>query len=57
MTRISVVMSAQVMVDGANTGVRHSFVVTEDKFATGDPTLINHKQYYYVAVAYAYNEL
>jgi len=44
-----------VMVDGADKGVRHSFVVTEDKFATGDIHLINHKQYYYMAVAYAYN--
>jgi hypothetical protein len=45
----------QVMVDGTNTGIRHSFVLTEDKFATGDPKLINNKQYYYVVVAYAYN--
>lgn len=44
-----------VMVDGADKGVQHSFVVTEDKFATGDVRLINHKQYYYMAVAYAYN--
>ena len=46
----------QVMVDGSNTGISHSFELTEDKFATGDLTLINHKQYYYLAVAYAYNE-
>ncbi len=44
-----------VMVDGADKGVQHSFVITEDKFATGDVRLINHKQYYYMAVAYAYN--
>ena len=43
-------------VDGADGGITHSFVVTEDKFATTDnPTLINHKTYYYMAVAYAYN--
>jgi len=46
----------QVMVDGINTGVVHSFELTEDKFATEDIVLINHKQYYYIAVAYAYNE-
>ncbi|MCK9421990.1 MAG: hypothetical protein M0Q38_05280 [Bacteroidales bacterium] len=46
----------QVMVDGADQGIRHSFVFTRDKFATGDDRLINHKQYYYMAVAYAYNE-
>ena len=43
-------------VDGSNDGISHSFVVTEDKFATGDnPTLVNHKTYYFMAVAYAYN--
>ena len=45
-----------VKVDGENKGIRHSFEITEDKFATGDLRLINNKQYYYVAVAYAYNE-
>ena len=46
----------EVMVDGLNQGISHSFIVTEDKFATDDLTLINHKQYYYMAIAYAYNE-
>ncbi|NQV01318.1 MAG: hypothetical protein HQ542_01625, partial [Bacteroidia bacterium] len=46
----------EVMVDGSNTGIVHSFELTEDKFATADLTLINHKQYYYLAVAYAYNQ-
>ncbi|MCK9616946.1 MAG: T9SS type A sorting domain-containing protein [Lentimicrobiaceae bacterium] len=40
-------------VDGADKGISHSFVVTEDKF-TGE-ALVNHKQYYYLAVAYGYN--
>ncbi len=44
-----------VMVEGLNTGIKHSFVVSEDQFASGDKALINHKQYYYVAVSYAYN--
>ena len=44
------------MVDGSNNGIRHSFKITEDKFAQGSPTLVNHKTYYYVAVAYAYNQ-
>lgn len=44
-----------VMVDGADEGLRHSFLVTEDLFATGDRKLVNHKKYYYIAVAYAYN--
>ena len=45
-----------VMVDGDDEGIRHSFLVTEDLFATGTRTLVNHKKYYYIAVAYAYNE-
>ena len=44
-----------VEVDGANKGIQHSFVLTEDKFSTGDVRFINHKQYYFTAVAYAYN--
>ena len=43
-------------VDGADAGITHSFVVTDDKFATGENTsLVNHKTYYFMAVAYAYN--
>lgn len=45
----------QVMVDGDDAGLKHSFKVTEDLFATGSRTLVNHKKYYYIAVAYAYN--
>lgn len=45
----------QVMTAGADKGVNHSFVFSKDMFATGDDRLINHKQYYYMAVAYAYN--
>jgi hypothetical protein len=43
-------------VDGENTGIRHSFQVTEDEFASGTRLLVNHKTYYYIAVAYAYNQ-
>ncbi|MFT6335969.1 MAG: hypothetical protein ACJATI_002724 [Halioglobus sp.] len=42
-------------VDGADGGIRHSFNVTVDQFANGDRTLINHKNYYYTVLAYAYN--
>lgn len=37
-------------------GLRRSFRVTEDFFAKGNRTLVNHKKYYYIAVSYAYNE-
>jgi len=45
-----------VKVDGENEGVRHSFRVTEDLFSTTDSRLINHKTYYFMAIAYAYNQ-
>lgn len=44
-----------IKVNGKDSGIVHSFVLTEDAFATGDKTLVNYKTYYYVAVAYAYN--
>jgi hypothetical protein len=41
---------------GYNKGIRHSFKVTEDKFAAGtDKKLVNHKTYYYLAIAYGAN--
>ena len=46
----------QEMVNGNNEGIKHSFVISEDAFASGDKTLVNHKKYYFVAIAYGYNE-
>jgi len=45
-----------VEVDGGDNGISHSFEVTQDAFATDDVRLVNNKQYYYMALAYAYNE-
>lgn len=49
-----------VMVEPAGTdldqGLRRSFRITEDLFASGNRTLVNHKKYYYIAVSYAYNQ-
>jgi len=45
-----------VEVEGGDEGIRHTFELVEDAFATGDKTLVNHRQYYYTAIAYAYNE-
>lgn len=42
-------------VDGTDKGIRHSFRITEDQFATGDRGLVNFKRYYYMAISYAYN--
>ena len=43
------------MVNGADEGIRHSFQVTNDAFAQGDVRLINHKKYYFMVLAYGYN--
>lgn len=44
------------MVDGADEGIKTSFKITEDYFSTAaNKQLVNHKTYYYTAVAYAYN--
>jgi len=44
-----------VEVDGSDNGISHSFELTQDAFAAGDVTLVNNKQYYFLAIAYAYN--
>lgn len=45
-----------VKVIGKDSGIRHSFEVTIDQFATGDDKrIVNYRNYYFVAVAYAYN--
>ncbi|MFM2136190.1 MAG: hypothetical protein RL021_1590 [Bacteroidota bacterium] len=40
---------------GEDKGLRHTFRVSTDAFASGDPNLVNHQNYYFMAVAYAYN--
>jgi len=49
-------LQPQLMVVGADKGIKHTFTLTEDAFATSDKGLVNHKKYYYLAVAYAYNQ-
>ncbi len=43
-------------VNGANEGIVHTFRILEDQFASGDKRLVNHKKYYFIALAYAHNE-
>ena len=43
-------------VEGTDEGVRHTFSIVEDQFAEGDRRLVNHRKYYFTAIAYAYNE-
>jgi len=50
------VSEPKVKVNGADEGIFHSIKITEDLFATGNRTLVNHKKYYYIAISYAYNQ-
>lgn len=45
----------QVMANGENEGIRHSFRILNDAFAQGDNRLVNHKTYYYLVLAYGTN--
>jgi hypothetical protein len=47
--------NASIKVEGKDSGIVHSFMLTEDAFATGNRQLVNYKTYYYVAIAYAHN--
>jgi hypothetical protein len=42
-------------VNGQNTGIVHTFVIENDVFASGDPRLINVREYYFTVIAYGYN--
>ena len=42
-------------VNGADDGVVHAIRIADDKFAQGNPKLVNFKSYYYLAIAYGYN--
>ena len=43
-------------IQGADAGLLHTFQIKNDQFASEDKRLVNHKHYYYTAIAYAYNE-
>lgn len=42
-------------VSGIDSGIKKSFKITEDQFASSDKRLVNHKQYHFLVLAYAYN--
>lgn len=46
---------AKLKVQAANQGIRNSFQVTKDLFASGDDGLVNFKQYYFTVIAYGHN--
>lgn len=46
-----------VKITGKDSGIVHSFEVSIDKFATGaDKRVVNYRNYYFTAIAYAYND-
>jgi len=45
----------ELKVNGANDGIRHTFSIKEDQFGESDRRLVNHRKYYFTAVAYGYN--
>lgn len=46
----------EVQVEGEDKGIRHSFRITEDQFASStDRRLLNHRPYYFAVRSYAYN--
>lgn len=45
----------EIKVDGADLGIEHTFEIHKDLFATGANDLVNHKEYYYMVISYAYN--
>ena len=48
--------TSDVKVIGSNEGIQHSFRITTDAFAQGDNRLVNHRTYYFMAIAYGYNQ-
>ena len=46
---------AKEMVNGQNDGISHTFEITRDAFAETTVDLVNFKTYYYMVMAYAYN--
>lgn len=45
----------ELQVAGSDSGIRHSLSITQDAFGSDDTRLINHRRYYFSAIAYGYN--
>lgn len=45
----------ELKVEGNNDDIRTTFQITDDLFGEDGSQLVNHKTYYYTAIAYAYN--
>jgi len=44
------------MVQGLDNGINRSFRVVNDAFATSAQSLVNHRTYYFMVIAYGYNQ-
>ncbi len=45
----------EVKIEALDNGIRHTFSIQEDQFATGNRRLLNHRKYYFTALSYATN--
>lgn len=43
-------------IEAANDGIKLSFSIKEDEFATGNRALVNHREYYFYVLAYSQNQ-
>lgn len=54
---LGLVVPTLMVSEPGNAGITSSFVVTKDLFATGvNQNLVNHRTYFYTAIAYAHND-
>lgn len=53
---ITGLIAPRLMVQGSDNGINRSFRITTDAFATSANSLVNHKSYYFMVVAYGYNQ-
>lgn len=50
-------IQAEIMVEGSDNGIRHTFEVTKDVFSlSSDNRLVNYKTYYFTVIPYGYSE-
>ena len=52
----NLIWTPELKVSGTNEGIQNTFRITTDQFSSDSPALVNHKPYYFMALAYAYNE-
>ena len=50
-----IVWTFEKKVEAMDQGLAHTFRINEDEFAEGDRRMINHREYYYMVLAYAHN--